>query len=293
MLAAAFIVLNLYFYLLLPVLAGQNLYWMTTALLFIVVTPSLWALIHEAFHGLLHPSPPINAFVGRTLAIVFGAPYAVLRAGHLLHHRFNRSTLDRTEVFDTVSTPRWRAHVVFFSRLLFGLYVAELASVFLVWLPQPVLRRMQSRLHAHIPEDASRWLEEQLLTPRALARLRLDAVLIIVLLSTGIALYGAAWPVLALGLFGRAVLVSMLDNAFHYGTNLSNRRGAMNFSLPAWVSHLILHFNLHDVHHRLPQLCWIHLPRAFAETNGQYHYNFLIGCLRQLRGPIVLSDLVR
>jgi fatty acid desaturase len=52
---------------------------------------TLWSLVHEAIHGTLATPSRLNERLGRLLAVLHGAPFAVLRLGHLLHHRHNRS----------------------------------------------------------------------------------------------------------------------------------------------------------------------------------------------------------
>ncbi len=65
-----------------------------------LASPTHWALIHEAIHGLLLPGRVANERLARVLAILFGAPFRAVRFAHLRHHRYNRSVAGREEVYD-------------------------------------------------------------------------------------------------------------------------------------------------------------------------------------------------
>jgi fatty acid desaturase len=84
----------------------------------------------------------------------------------------------------------------------------------------------------------------------------------------------------------RAVIVSLQDNAPHYGTPATIGADAHNTRLPGWLAPLLLHQNLHDVHHKRPDLAWSALPAAFERAGGTYRGGYLAAVLRQLKGPI-------
>jgi fatty acid desaturase len=69
----------------------------------------LWSLIHETIHDSFDPGARVNRAAGRALAIAFGSPWRILRTGHLLHHRFNRTALDRPDEFDPARASPARA----------------------------------------------------------------------------------------------------------------------------------------------------------------------------------------
>lgn len=133
---------------------------------------------------------------------------------------------------------------------------------------------------------------KQLLGDKVLKKLRIDALLIIALLASSFYVYGSYWWMLLGALTVRGMMISMVDNSFHYGTPLDDIKYAFNLSASPLFSRLILHFNLHHVHHVHPGLPWTALPLAF--NAGEYDQdggNFVTGVLRQLRGPIPQQDL--
>ena len=254
----------------LPFLLRHDPRWAWAAAAVAATSATLWSLLHEAIHGLLAPLRRWNELLGRALGIAFGAPFAVLRAGHLLHHRYSRTARERTEVYDPARTTRLRAAPAYYLRLLGGMYLAECAATFAALLPA-----------------------RRLAAPRALAQLRVDSAAIALAWGTSFWLYGENSLLLAAAIALRAFLVSFADNAYHYGTALDAPRAAKNVRAPRWLQAALLNFTLHGVHHRHPGLPWTALPRAFAAARLDYDEGYGACLARQLGGPIAVSVLSR
>ncbi len=248
-----------------------------------------WGLIHEAIHGHLLPDRRASDRLGRLLAVLFGAPYACLRFGHLSHHALNARASERPELYDPARRSRLLAVLLYYPRLLFGLYAFEVASGPLSLLPRPLLRPLVRRVFYEGAADAggmAERAERMLLEPRTLAAIRLEAIAILALLSASALLYGEHWPVLVAALAGRAFLVSFLDNAPHYGGPLADPGQGYDLEAPAPVRAFVLNANLHGTHHRHPDLPWSALPAAFEADGRGFDGHYLLRPWRQLRGPI-------
>lgn len=253
----------------------------------VLLTTTWWSVIHEAIHGLLFHRRALNNVAGRLLSALFGLPFQPVAFGHLFHHRCNRSELDRAEVYPRDAS-KLRAALGYYARLMSGLFFAELSLCFLVWLPRHRLMRLVAQRFKQAGlEMEGRLLRSTLLDPRALRSIRCDASCILLALGSSLWLYGAHCWLLLLVLAGRGLLVSLLDNAYHYGTPLDAPRYALNLHLPVWVSAAILHFNLHRVHHLHPAAPWWKLPELFAEAQDRYDGGYLALTLHQLRGPLL------
>ncbi|QIS11867.1 fatty acid desaturase [Nocardia arthritidis] len=251
----------------------------------VLLTTPFWSLIHEAIHGMLVSRREVNDRCGRVLGVLYGSPFALLKAGHLLHHRFSR-VRDRGEIYDPATSSWGRAAFGYYLRLLGGLYLLEVVAVLLAPLPAPVLRRLAERLDA--PDSVAGPLFERLAQPRALGRFRTDAVAIVALYAVAFACYGGRGWMLLAAIGGRALIISLSDNAYHYGTELDRPLEAMNLRLPRVLERFALSFNLHGVHHRHPGLRWYELRAAFRREGGRYHLGWFTAAARQLRGPIAL-----
>jgi fatty acid desaturase len=243
----------------------------------------LWSLTHESIHGSLLRDRVVNDRLGRALGVGYGAPFALLKAGHLLHHRFSRTPRERTEVFDPASSSWLRAAPAYYVRLFGGLYLAEALSVLLLFVPRPGWLVLARRVDS--PTSVSAQLVEMVAT-RRLAAFRVDAAAIVAVYSAAFAAYGSHWWMLLAALGGRAFLISVADNAYHYGTELDAPLEAMNLRLPRALETFILAFNLHGVHHLYPGLAWHSLRGAFEAGGTGYDRGWFAAAGRQLGGPI-------
>ena len=210
-LAAAHLVANIFQFFVLPLyLLPASRWWALALVPLAALNNPFWSLIHEAIHDLFHPSRRVNGAAGRTLALFFGAPFLVLRLSHLLHHKLNRSLIEATEVYAPERTSRRRAAVGYFAHILGGLYLLELASPLLFFLPRAVLRRIEKRyfMGADLPGHLMRGL----MRDAAVSEMRTDGIAILVLFGATAFCYGSNWPFLAAALAARAFLISFLDN---------------------------------------------------------------------------------
>ena len=249
----------------------------------VLLSTPLWSLIHEAIHGTLLRKRTWNDRFGRTLAIGYGAPFALLKSAHLLHHRYNRSRRERTEIYDPATSSWAAAAPGYYLHLLGGLYLVEVASVLLVAAPRRLWRYLAGLLDS--PDTFGGMLLEGV-SRRHLRQFRVDAVAVLLVYATAGLAYGRHVWMLAAALVARAVLISVADNAYHYGTRLEARLEAMNLRLPRPLEQFVLAFNLHSVHHRYPGLPWYELRSAFAADGDQFHLGWFTAVARQLCGPI-------
>lgn len=259
-----------------------------------LLTPSHWALLHEAIHGLFHPEPRLNRAAGRALSILGGSSFRVLRFGHLMHHRFNRYRMDRPDCFDPAEIPAWRARLRYFFELAGGFYLIEVAIPPLFLLPRSLCVRILERIYAHpdaTVQQVGSIARQTFLGPRALAELRQDAGCIALLIGASAFAWGADWPLLIAFVLGRGAVISFLDNVYHYRTPLDRVDFAYNLELPRPMQLLILNMNLHRVHHREPHLPWWRLPARFREVGDGYDGGYGRAAMAQLRGPLPVSAL--
>lgn len=289
-LAVFYVAVNLFQFIALPLwfLPGT---WAWALVPLALLTNPFWSLIHEAIHDLLHPNRRGNAFFGRFLAILFGAPFRVLRLSHLLHHKLNRLPLEGTEYYDESQKSKAAAAPGYYFQILLGLYLVEVLSAVYFWLPRDWLRRFQKRFVGDGSLSAillQNWLGEE-----SLREIRRDGAAVTFWFALSFYCYGAHWPLLLAALLARGFLISFLDNVYHYETPVGDIFYARNLRLAWPLSKLLLNFNLHGIHHVNPAIPWIHLPKAFAAGKSRYEGGYFAASLRQLLGPIALQELPR
>lgn len=258
-----------------------------TLALLALLSNTRWSLIHEAIHRHLFPSSRANELAGRLLSIAHGASFSILRAGHLLHHRYSRTALERTEVFDPARA-RLVTCIPFYLQLCGGLYLLEVVTTLAAWLPLGVFRAFYRRYR---DSTVAGLIAGRLCEPRVRRHARIDALAMVTLYGVAALVYGKLAWVLAIVISLRAVLISVADNSYHYGTELDQPRSAMNVRAPRWASALLLNFNLHGVHHRAPQLAWFQLSARFDADRDRYAISLVACLVRQWRGPLRPDEL--
>lgn len=279
-------------WLLLPVDARWGFLLVPVALL----SNGFWALHHEAIHGGFHDDRRRNALAGRIMAILLGSSFAVLRFGHLMHHQYNRNPTDRPDVYDPARDSRLLSRLSFLGNLLGGLYLVELIVPIACLLPRPIIRRIVDRVYRAedpdvraIHQSATRLF----LDPRRLALIRADALMAAALIGVSAYLFGRYWPMLAGFILARGLLISVVDNVYHFATPIDRPDYARNLWLPAPLRLLLLNMNLHRVHHTRPALTWWELPGELRATGDGFDAPLLTAALAQFSGPVAVSALPR
>jgi fatty acid desaturase len=251
-----------------------------------------WALIHEAIHDLFSASSRTNVAAGRLLSVFFGSPFHVLRLTHLSHHKFNRSPLEKgTEIYDPTRVSKLRASFQYFFYIFCGLYLLEVSSAFLFFLPAWSFHRLGRRL-ADQGNAQEKWLAIKFMDAKLVREIRMDGIAILLVFGLSAFCYGAHWIALISLLTTRMFLVSFMDNVYHYGSTLNITISGHNLRLPRILSILILNFNFHRIHHRNTAVPWQKLPELFVAYSERFDRGLLTAALNQLRGPIPLSELM-
>ena len=259
-----------------------------------LLTNFCWALHHEAIHGGFHPDRRRNLLAGRFMAVLMGSSFHVLRFGHLMHHRYNRNPIDRPDTYDPAVTPWLRARLTFLANLIFGVYLAELAVPVACWLPRRLIRRIVDRVYRgdHPALVAIRLAAHRLfLDPGRLALIRSDALFAAALIAASAVAFSRHWPMLLAFLIARGVLISMLDNVYHFATPIDRPDYARNLSLPRPLQLLVLNMNLHRIHHARPSLPWWALPAQFQANRDRFDAPLLATAFAQLAGPVPVTEL--
>lgn len=260
-------------------------WWMLPlAIAFAVVMNSVYSVIHEAEHAMLFANRRANDWVGTLMALLFPAPFSLIRQGHLGHHLRNRSDDEAFDLYFEGDSVIWRWMV--WIGILTGFYylTVVLANVVVVFAPG-LLDRSKGRVEDRIGVDRPGKAFLQSLNPAYHRRIRLEALVAIglhalIVWGMGIPLWHYAVMYAAFGFSWSA-----MQYVHHHETERHVTRGARNlwFFLP--VDWIWLHHNWHRTHHEHPTVPWIHLP-TLARQDGTTGREFLIRrYLRMWRGP--------
>jgi len=249
-----------------------------------------YGLMHETMHGNIFESEAWNRRVGRLLGITLGLPFETMRFGHLAHHGFNRHDYDRPESLHDGETWRGKAPGYYFQLVIGNDLLYALAPLVLL-LPMSMTPALVARMNQSPDME---WFRKAALrtfsNPKRRRDVRIDILAVVALFGFALWAWGASWPVFVACIFARWSVLSILDNAPHYGMPLDSGLDARNTRFPAIVRWLILNQNFHGEHHRAPQTHWQELPAAFAASGAAQHGSWFAAQARQFVGPVRLPE---
>lgn len=289
-LAVGLVTLNVFIWLGLPFLLYQSEWWAWFLLLGLLLTNTFWSLIHEAIHYLFCRKRSFNIYFGRLMALSFGTVFQVVQFGHLQHHRFNRTELDRGELYDPATEKRWQKNIHYYLSLLGLPYWLEVVGPLVFWLPRPILRKILVKIAQGRPEILVQ-AERQWFSREQLWAIRVDAGVLWCLMMVAFYSYGANWPLLLAFILLRGCCIAFSDNLPHYATPYNEVRYAFNLKAPKWLEMLLLRFNYHRVHHQHPNVPWVALTKKFAEEQDTFDRPYFNQGMRQWRGVLTFEQL--
>lgn len=259
------------------------------SVLFSFTANTMFSLLHEAVHGVLHDNSTVNRWAGRWAAAFFPTAFGLQRGFHLVHHRNNRSESERFDYLQDGDL-KWLKRAQWYA-ILTGVYwlVSVVGVVTYLLVPACLrarrLRSKQSQVAHQTGSQAYLQVFDEL--PAIATRLE-------VLLS--FAVQAGLFVVLDLSLFGWLVCYaafglnwSSLQYADHAFSPLHVREGAWNLRVNPLSRALFLNYHYHLAHHRHPKVPWLYLGRLLDPAEPQPSY-FRIW-VSMWRGPQPLPDI--
>jgi fatty acid desaturase len=267
----------------LPFLLAQSWWWALLIPATAWANATQWALIHEAIHKLLNPDIDTNERLGRLLSVLMGTSLHLLRFGHLMHHQLNRDWHS-----EWVKEKNLSARIGYYFHLLFGLYGEEvLTSSLLAVLPRETSLRLARRTAFKRFPEMTAGGERFFYIRGNIRPLRQDMAMVALLYGAAFWHFGAYWPALLGFIATRALVVSFLDNIYHYATPADNSKTGKELELSDFFSHAVLHGNYHETHHLNPNVPWTSLPQTHAEQGRIFNGPFAEHAIRQFHGPLI------
>ncbi len=288
----ALILLNILALFLVPTLLHNNMWWCLLLIPALLFSNTYWALMHEGIHYSLFLNKNHNDYLSRILGIFFGCAFNVVRAGHLLHHRMNRSEHDRMEVFEP-DKQKWLPKTLYYYWFLMnGLYQTEILLPFISFLPKSlIMKKLKNLSHDKAHPESIEYFINQLNKPKVLNQIRIDTIGVLIAYAISFFLYGHYWFILVLFLLVRGFLISMADNLPHYNTPVDDKRFAYNLVAPRLLQWLLLNFNYHRIHHHYPNIPWHELPKTFLKHDNVARYSYAKQWLNQFKGLIHIDEI--
>jgi fatty acid desaturase len=221
---------------------------------FAILGNSIYSIIHEAEHGMLHPNRKLNDLLGMVMALFFPAPFHLIRQGHLGHHRRNRSDDEAFDHYFEGDRP-WLKWLILYG-ILTGFYwmIVVLSNVAVLIFPFLFKRRF-----FEFDRPSAAFMDA--LNPRYFWLIQLEALAAIAFHSGVVWCFDIPLTRYALVYFGFGFSWSAMQYVHHFGTERDVLNGARNLRFIDWIDALWLHHNWHLVHHQRPNIPWLYLPR--------------------------------
>jgi fatty acid desaturase len=239
---------------------------------------SIYATIHEAEHGILHPSRWVNDTVGVLLALLFPAPFHLIRQGHIGHHRRNRSDDEAFDLYFEGDRP-WLKWLILYG-ILTGFYwmLVAISNVVVAIAPSILNRRF-----FEFDRPSVAFMDS--LNPGYRRMIQLEGMLACALHA--IIVWSLEIPLLHYFLvyFGFGFSWSAMQYVHHFGTERHVLRGTRNVWLFAPIDLLWLNHNWHRAHHEQPTVPWIYLPTLSSELGATERSFLVTQYLRMWHGP--------
>ena len=235
------------------------------AIAFSFVGNTLFSLMHEAVHAVLHPVRGINEWAGRLASAWFPTSLSLQRAFHLTHHRYNRSRFEQFDILHPGDI-KWLKQAQWYA-ILTGVYwfVTVVGVLAYAILPAGLRRGLADRQSEVAGEQTGGSVYAEALEGVEPARARLEILASFAFQATlFVALDLTWWSWLACyGAF--ALNWSSLQYADHAFSVLDRRNGAWNLRVNPLTRLLFLNYHAHLAHHQHPQVPWIHLDALARE----------------------------
>ncbi|NIV18358.1 MAG: fatty acid desaturase [Woeseiaceae bacterium] len=258
------------------------------AVTFSFVNNTVFSLLHEATHGILHASRRANDWLGRLAAAFFPTSYSMQRAFHLTHHKHNRSEFEQFDYLRPGDN-RFLKYAQWYS-ILTGVYWIFPPLFCIAYSVAPATFRVRwlASTDTTVGHQTGSAVYLGSLRNVPVGTIRLE-VLSVVLLQAGLfwvlGLNAVGW---ALCYAAFAVNWSALQYADHAWSPLDRKNGAWNLKVNPLTKKLFLNYHDHLAHHRHPKVPWIYLP-ALVDAD-EHRPSFLTVWLSMWRGPRPIAE---
>lgn len=274
-------------------------------LLGLLITNTTWALIHEGIHSNLNINSKKNLLYSRILSLLLHSNFELLKFGHLMHHKYNRSASDLTEGYDNnlkFTKNKFSYYFYLFHKtisyyfyIIIGLYLGEVIGPLLLLLPKKIIIYLADYIlgkdHSYLLMGKKIILNNNPKACKKLRNIRIDSFINIAIFFSIFYLYGEYIYLYLIFLFIRGLLISSADNLPHYGCNTDKIYGAYNLQTNKIWQSMILNFNYHRVHHKYPNIAWHLLPEKFNSDGDCFDKNYFQQYTRQWRGIVAINNL--
>jgi fatty acid desaturase len=269
-------------------IATLDLTWMrllALAAAFGLLMNSVYAIIHEADHGMLFSNRRCNDVGGVVMSLFFPAPFHLLRQGHLGHHMRNRSDDEAFDLYFDGEHPIWKGLQLYGTMTGFYWVVVVLSNVVVLLVPF-----VMKRDYFTFDRPSAAFMDS--LNPRYAPFIKLEAIAVIVLHAGVVLLAGVPLANYMVMYAGFGLSWSAMQYVHHYGTTRHVLEGARNLWIWGPIDLIWLNHNWHLTHHKHPTIPWRYLREIGSRENPERGF-LPLHYFRMWKGPRRATEHVR
>jgi fatty acid desaturase len=258
------------------------------AIVFSFVNNTLFSLLHEATHGILHARRWANDWLGRYAAAFFPTSYSMQRAFHLTHHKYNRSEFEQFDYLRPGDN-HFLKYAQWYS-ILTGLYwiFPPLFGIAYSLAPATFRVRWLASAEATVGHQTGSAVYLGSLQNVPVSTVRLEVGSVVIFQAGLFWLLDLSIPGWALCYAAFAVNWSALQYADHAWSPLDRKDGAWNLRVNPVTRKLCLNYHDHLAHHQHPKVPWLYLPELVDAQS--FRPSFLSVYLSMWRGPRPIAE---
>lgn len=254
---------------------------------FALVGNTIFSLLHESVHRILHHNRKMNDVFGQLSAMFFPTGFHFQRAFHLGHHRRNRTDVELFEQYGPNDSKILKFLQLY--TVLLGFYWLSAPFGALIYIISPNLLN-SSLFRSQHPWMKAMSIDAMLsgLDNAKPQKIRWELV------STLFFQIGVFWLLnlnflsWILCYWSFAVLWGSLQYADHAWSVRDIRNGAWNLKVNRLVHYIFLSYHHHLAHHQHPYVSWIHLKK-FVDFQQKRPTHLSIW-LKMWKGPTPLNE---
>ena len=219
--------------------------------------------MHEAVHGVFSKNPKINTLFGHLTAATFPTGFTMQSIAHLGHHQRNRTDVEIFDYYLPSESKVKRNFILYFGNL-FGLYWFCIPFINLLILVAPRFSTSDWFIK-HIGKTLGfePFLKEIATIPKM--RLWLESFLAFSYQVSVWYILDLNWQGWLIAHWAFSLHWSSLQYVDHAWSPRDIVNGAWNLTVHPVTRLIALNYHCHLVHHRFPQIPWIHLPKLVDE----------------------------
>ncbi|MGZ3772814.1 MAG: fatty acid desaturase family protein [Pseudobdellovibrionaceae bacterium] len=236
------------------------------AIFFGFVNCTLFFLMHEAVHGMLHTNRKVNDILGAFAGAFFPMSFQMQRIYHLGHHYRNRTKAELFDYYEKNDNRLFR--FIEYNAIVNGFFWFTTSFSSFLYLLFPQLFRETTWKKSLISNPRVEAMVQGFNGNENGSRIRLELLFALLFQMSIIRTFDLSFTrwIICYWIYG--MIWGALQFVFHAGAPRDIKNGAYNLKVNPLIHFILLQFPYHLVHHQNPRLPWIYLGNNISDKKN-------------------------